>query len=37
MFLQITGAATCYLIILIQFRSTHHIEEAGVGNNTDYM
>ncbi|KAH8317592.1 hypothetical protein KR074_001417 [Drosophila pseudoananassae] len=25
----ITGAATCYLIILIQFRSTHHMEEPG--------
>ncbi|KAH8413474.1 hypothetical protein KR009_011462 [Drosophila setifemur] len=25
----ITGAATCYLIILVQFRSTHHMEENG--------
>ncbi|XP_023173767.1 putative gustatory receptor 28a [Drosophila hydei] len=33
----ITGAATCYLIILIQFRSTHHVEDFGTTNNTDYM
>uniref|UniRef100_A0A6P4F1F7 Uncharacterized protein LOC108048233 n=1 Tax=Drosophila rhopaloa TaxID=1041015 RepID=A0A6P4F1F7_DRORH len=25
----ITGAATCYLIILIQFRFTHHMDESG--------
>ncbi|XP_030383856.1 putative gustatory receptor 28a [Scaptodrosophila lebanonensis] len=30
----ITGAATCYLIILIQFRATHHMEESGEANTT---
>lgn len=35
--LQITGAATCYLIILIQFRSTHHVEDSESNNITDYL
>jgi len=25
---QISGAATCYLIILIQFRFTHHMDDT---------
>ncbi|KAH8271766.1 hypothetical protein KR044_005237 [Drosophila immigrans] len=32
----ISGAATCYLIILIQFRSTHHVDE-NANNTTDYL
>ncbi|KAH8376704.1 hypothetical protein KR093_000923 [Drosophila rubida] len=33
----ITGAATCYLIILMQFRSTQHVDETeAVRNTTDY-
>ncbi|KAI8042035.1 hypothetical protein M5D96_003335 [Drosophila gunungcola] len=32
---KITGAATCYLIILIQFRFTHHMDETG-SNSTNH-
>ncbi|XP_068140324.1 putative gustatory receptor 28a [Drosophila tropicalis] len=33
LYFTITGAATTYLIILIQFRYTHHMEESNDNNN----
>ncbi|XP_017851574.1 putative gustatory receptor 28a [Drosophila busckii] len=33
----ITGAATCYLIILMQFRNTHHVEDPDPTGKPDFL